>query len=287
MPEHPQPKKKPIAVEKMMSMAPGVAAAGPPYAELHARTNFSFLRGASHAEELVARASELGYHALAITDEASLAGIVRAHVAAKSCGLKLLVGCELSLPQGSRLLLYARDRAGYGRLSRLITLSRRRVDRVGGEKASAYDVTFDDVASHAEGLLATFVTSERPEGDVLMAARVREVFGPLASVALELHLGPDDPARAAAVAGLAARLGLPLVAANDVHFHVAERRRLAAVLACIRETTTLAKAGRLLFANGERHLRSRDEIERLYRDHPDAVARTVEVADMATFVLDE
>lgn len=308
MPEHPYPRKQVLSLPPSAPPRPGPPSgprSGPPYAELHARTNFSFLRGASHAEELVARAAELGYHALAVTDEATLAGVVRAHVAAKACGLKLLVGTELSLEgsptpaqQGKageggrpRLLLHARERAGYAELAKLLTLSRRRVDRVGGEKASAYDVAFDDVAAaasaHPGGLLATFVPSDRPEGDLLMAARVREVFGPAASVALELHRGPDDRARADTVARLATRLGLPLVAANDVHFHVPERRRLAAVLACIRETTTLARSGRLVFANGERHLRPRDEIASLYRDWPHAIERTVEVADMATFVLDE
>src|SRR5581483_5298288 len=153
--------------------------------------------------------------------------------------------------------------------------------------ASVYDVSFDDVAAHGEGLIATFVPGDRPESDLLMAARVREAFGPLASVALELHRGPDDRERAAAVVRLAGRLGVPLVAANDVHCHDPARRRLAAVLACIRETTTLAKAGKVVSPNGERHLRTREEIARLYGDWPEAIARSVEVADMASFVLDE
>src|SRR4051794_14969333 len=120
MPEHPHPKKKVITAAPRPGPPSGPRGTPPPYAELHARTNFSFLHGASHAEELVARAAELGYHALAITDEASLAGVVRAHVAARSCGLKLLIGAELRLPQGCRLLLHARDRAGYAQLSRLL-----------------------------------------------------------------------------------------------------------------------------------------------------------------------
>jgi error-prone DNA polymerase len=287
VPEHPFPGKQRVEVHPTVEVASGLA-----YAELHARSNFSFLSGASHAEELVARAHELGYRALAVTDEATLAGIVRAHVAAKECGLKLLVGSEIAIEPGERggrspptqsgrLLLYAKDRAGYGRLARLLTLGRRRVDRV-HEKASTYHLGLDDVAAHAEGLMAVVVAVNE-----LAAARVREIFGQEASLALERHLGPDDRAHVRAVARLGARLGMPLVAANDVHYHVAERRKLASVLACIREGKTLARGGRLVFANGERRLRPLDEIERLYKDFPEAVSRTVEIADRAAFSLDE
>jgi error-prone DNA polymerase len=285
MPEQPLPRiARPEVVTPAPPARPAIA-----YAELHARSCFSFLRGASHPDELVTRAAELGYRAIAVTDEASLAGVVRAHVAAKKHGVKLILGTELTLreSEGSRLLLHARDRRGYGNLSRLLTLGRRRVARADGERASDYALTFDDVAAHAEGLLAVLVPGESLARAELPLARVRETFGPLASLALELHRGPDDDARLAAVRDLGARLDVRLVAANDVHCHVPERRRLAAVLACIREGTTLDTAGFTIAANGERHLRSLDEIVELHAAVPEAVARSVELADLATFSLDE
>jgi hypothetical protein len=119
-----------------------------PYAELHCLSNFSFLRGASHPEELVERAHALGYGALALTDECSLAGVVRAHLAAKACGLKLLVGSEIALADGPKLVLLATDRASYGNLAQLITRGRRSAVK------GTYALTRADVAALAEGLLA-------------------------------------------------------------------------------------------------------------------------------------
>src|SRR5215211_4304275 len=128
------------------------------YVELHCKTNFSFLEGASHADELVARAAELGYAALAITDRNSLAGIVRAHMAAKDCGLKLIVGAEIHPSDAPPVVLWATDRRSYGRLSRLITQGRRRAEK--GE----CELTFDDIAEHAEGLVAGVLPGEGERG---------------------------------------------------------------------------------------------------------------------------
>ena len=118
------------------------------YAELHAKSNFSFLEGASHPEELVERAAELGYAALAVTDRNSLAGVVRAHVAAKEHGLKLIIGAEITPEDAPRVVLWPTDRAAYGRLARLITRGRRRAEK------GACRLTLDDIAAHSDGLIA-------------------------------------------------------------------------------------------------------------------------------------
>src|SRR5579871_2584316 len=143
MPEHPFPRKQRPELEATRRVEGAI-----PYAELHAKTNFSFLSGASHPDELVSRAAELGYRAIAVTDEATLAGVVRAHTAAKTCGIKLLVGAELVLEDAgdSRLVLLALDRRGYGGLSKLLTLGRRRVER-SREPASTCRLSFADVAA--------------------------------------------------------------------------------------------------------------------------------------------
>src|ERR1700689_3009022 len=156
-----------------------------PYAELHCRTNFSFLEGASHPDELVVRAAELGYRALAITDSNSLAGVVRAHVAAKEVGLKLLIGAEITPIDASPIVLLATDRPAYGRLSRLITRGRRKA-----EKGSCL-LSFDDVAEHAEGLLACVVDRDgSPEPPALV--RYRDLFGDRCYLLAELQRGAED-----------------------------------------------------------------------------------------------
>ena len=180
------------------------------YAELHCKTNFSFLQGASHPDELVQRAAELGYHALAVTDVNSLAGVVRAHAAAKGSGLKLIVGAEITPVDAPAVVLWAPDRAAYGRLCRLITRGRRRAAK--GECV----LTLQDVAEHAEGLLAGVLVrpweddaawpclaetqnpvSERP-GYVVQAAldRYRQIFSGRCYLIAEFHRGPDDRAAA-------------------------------------------------------------------------------------------
>ncbi len=298
MPEHPSP--RPRLPEPDPAPSPLDAPPACDYAELHLKTNFSFLTGASHPDELVGRAARLGYRALAITDEASLAGVVRAHVAAKAAGLHLLIGAELALQDvaGARLVVHARDRGGYGRLSRLITLGRRRIDR-SREVASRYDLWLRDLEDLGDGLLVTVVPGDDLAGlestlestlePTLEATlgRVRARWGDDASLALELHRGPDDAARARAVRALGERTGVPLVAAGGALMHDPARRRLAAVLACVREGTTLAEAGALLAPNAERALRPTADLVRLFAEVPGALRRTVELAGRCTFSLDE
>ncbi|MBY0522179.1 MAG: error-prone DNA polymerase [Gemmataceae bacterium] len=248
------------------------------YAELRCKTNYSFLQGAAHADELATRAAELGYEALAITDQQTLAGVVRAHVAAKAAGLKLLIGAEVTPEDAPPVLLYASDLAAYGRLARLITRGRRSAAK--GECR----LCFGDVAEHAEGLLAAVV----PAGDDVQAlAPYRDVFGDRCYLAVALHHGPDDEAELARFQQLARRARLPLVANNDVHYHVARRRPLHDVLTAIRHGTTVAELGERRFPNGERYLKSPAEMAVLFKQCPKALAHGLELAGRCRFSLDE
>jgi error-prone DNA polymerase len=248
-----------------------------PYAELHCKTNFSFLEGASHPDELVCRAAELGYSALATTDRNSLAGVVRAHGAAKDSQLKLLIGAELTPADASPIVVLATDRKAYGRLARLITVGRRKAPK--GECR----LSFDDLASHAEGLLAG-VVDDVTSDDV---SRYRELFGDRCYLFAELHLGPNDIGALEERIQLAKRTRVPLVAANDVHFHHPHRQALADVLLATRHGCTVAAAEGLLLPNASRHLKAPEEMWELFARVPDAVRRTVEVANRCTFTLDE
>jgi len=261
----------------------GERPAGPPgYAELRAKSNFSFLRGASTPEELVVEARSRGLAAIGIADLETLAGVVQAHVAAKAAGIRLLVGAEVRPSNGPALVLYPVDRPAYGRLSRLITLGRRRAPK------GSCDLSLEDVFAHAAGLLAIAIPPRvlDSEGDVALA-RVREAFGDRAYLALERHHGADDPERVAETAVLGLRHGLPLVAVNDVHYHVAARSRLQDVLVCIREGVVIDEAGAHLFSNAERHLKGAAEMLALFPRHQDTVARSIEVAARVQFSLDD
>ena len=246
----------------------------PRYAELHCLTNFSFLRGASHPEELVARAAALGYAALAITDECSLAGVVRAHVAAKDHGLTLLVGAEIALADGPKLVLLATNRAGYGNLSALITRGRRNA------KKGSYRLTRTDLASGLDDCLVLLASGEASE-----ARWLADRFPGCAWIAVELHCGPDDRARLASRRALARASRLPLVAAGDVHMHVRSRRRLQDVLTAVRRRKPVRECGHALFPNGERHLRLRMRLAQLYP--PELLAETLRVVERCAFSLDE
>ncbi|HKJ76147.1 MAG TPA: error-prone DNA polymerase, partial [Gammaproteobacteria bacterium] len=250
----------------------------PDYAELHCLSNFTFLRGASHPEELVARAAELGYAALAVTDEGSLAGVVRAHVAAKEHGLKLLVGSELRLADGPVLVALATDRTGYGHLSALLTRGRRRAAK--GE----YALRRADLADGLPGCLVLWVPAET-EADPEVGRWLAATFPGCAWLAVALHRGPDDAARCEALLRLAETTGLPAVAAGDVHMHTRRRKPLQDLVTAIRLGTTVQAAGHALHPNGERHLRPRQRLARLYP--PALLAETVRIAERCTFSLDE
>ncbi|MGP1395782.1 MAG: error-prone DNA polymerase [Inquilinaceae bacterium] len=250
----------------------------PAYAELQVTTNFSFLRGASDAAELVATARNLGLEALAVTDRNSLAGAVRMHSAAKQAGLKLVIGARLDLRDAPSLLAYPTDRAAYGRLSRLLSRGKLRAPK------GACHLWLADVAEFAAGMIF-IALAEEPDGAVL--SRLRKVLsGPLYLAAQCLYRG-DDRARLARLARRAETVGMPLIATNDVHYHAPSRRALADVLTCIREKCRIDQAGLRLMANAERHLKDPAAMARLFRGHEAALARTLEIVEACHFSLDE
>ncbi len=247
----------------------------PDYAELHCLSAFSFQRGASLAIELFDRARQLGYDALAITDECSMAGIVRALEASRKTGVRLIVGSELQLADGPKLVLLAADQDGYARLCQLITLARRRAVK------GRYRLLRADIGD-TDGLLALWPPAD-PHDDA-DGTWLRERFPGRGWLAVELHRGPDDHARLAALRAQGLRLGLPLVAAGDVHMHARSRRALQDTLTAVRHKTTVAQAGHRLFPNGERHLRSRRALAAIYP--PELLAQSVAIAARCTFALD-
>ena len=264
--------------------------------ELHCKTNFSFLIGASHADELAARAAALGYTGFAVTDRNSLSGIVRAHTAAKEAGLNLLIGAELVLESGWPLVVWAIDRAGYGRLSRLITLGRRRAPK--GQCL----LNHDDLWQHSQGLLIGVAppenhpvsSSSRRHVDTFSDPKrldecqtLRNVFGDRAYLLAELHMGADDASRLARLKQLSMDLDLPLVAAGDVHYHSPSRLPLFDLLTAIRTQTTVDKVASERFPNAQRHLRSLSQLQQLYAATPEALQRTQEIADRCHFSLEQ
>src|SRR5690606_30736775 len=221
----------------------------PGYAELHCLSDFSFGRGASDAAELFERAKQQGYRALAITDECSLAGIVRALEASEASGVPLLVGSEFPLDDGLKLALLVEDRAGSANLCRLITRGRRRSAK--GE----YRLGRADLADGPAGLLALWIPGTVPERE--QGEWLKRRFEGRLWLAVELHRGPDDDARLHALQALAGELGIPAVASGDVHMHERARRALQDTMTAICHRVPVARAGTRLFPNGERHLRSR------------------------------
>ena len=254
----------------------------PEYAELHCLSNFSFLRGASHPNELVEQAMTQGYAALALTDECSLAGIVRAHQAAKQAGLKLVVGSEMTTVDGLKLIFLAKNREGYGNLSALITLARRRAEK-GSYTLQRHDLNAVSPNGAVPDCLVLWVPGEA--GSVEDGRWLAERFSGRLWIAVELHAGPDDASKLADLQALAEACDLPLVAAGDVHMHSKARRPVQDVLTALRLKATVFDAGYALFPNGERHLRTRLRLSRLYP--PELLAETLKIADLCRFSLDE
>jgi error-prone DNA polymerase len=249
----------------------------PGYAELHCLSNFSFLTGASHPEELVERAHALGYAALAITDQCSLAGVVRAHLAAKACDLPLVVGSEIALEDGPRLVLLAEDREGYGNLSELITTGRRRAAK------GDYRLGRADLARglpHCTALWLADEQSAAEEGRWLAG-----LFPARCWIAVELHRAGGDRRRLAHRRALAQATGLPLVATGGVLMHERARQPLQDVVTAVRLGVPVAEAGLALQPNAERHLRTLADLARFYP--ADLLAETLAVAARCTFSLEE
>jgi error-prone DNA polymerase len=247
------------------------------YTELQVTTEYSFLRGASLTEELFARAAVLGMKALAVTDRNTLAGIARAHHRAKEVGIRLIVGCRLDLADGPSVLVYPMDRAGYSRLTRLLTVGKKRAGK------GQCTLHWPDLAAAAEGLIA-ILCSDPTEGNI---RRLKADFGDLGYVALTLMHRPNDAVRLRTVADTAGMLGVPVVATNDVLYHAPGRRILQDVLTCIRESCTIDELGFRRERSVVRQLQSPEEMTRLFTRHADAIVRTQEIADRCRFSLDE
>ena len=249
------------------------------YAELHALSNFTFLRGASHPEELVETAAKLGYEALAITDECSMSGIVRAHSAAKEFGLrKLIIGSEFRLQSGRKLVALAQNRNGYASLCRLISNARRAAEK------GRYELTrtaFDDGLPNC---LVLWV----PGQDFVLDVEdhwVRETFRDRLWIAVELLADGRQREQLARLREEGRRLKLPLVACGDVHMHRRARRIVQDAVTAIRHGTTIDNAGFMLYPNGERHLRSLETLQRIYP--AELLAETMHIANAIDFSLDE
>lgn len=247
------------------------------YAELHCLSNFTFLRGASHPEELVCTAHALGYEALALTDECSLAGVVRAHVAARDCGLRLIVGSEIHCVDGLRLVLLADSAAAYRNIAHLVTTGRRR------QAKGQYLLAADDLAHLEHGLVIWLPRFDADDDD--SAAWVAGCFGERAWIGLGLFYSGRDGQLLAHARRLSHTHGLPLTAAGDVHMHTYRRAPLHDTLTAIRLGTTVMEAGHALHANGERSLRPRERLARIYP--PELLAESVRIAARCRFSLDE
>ena len=254
--------------------------------ELQVTSNYSFLRGASHVEELMLQARELGYGAIAVTDRNSLAGIARAHHRAGELGIRLVVGVRLDLRDAPSLLLYPADRDAYGRLCRLLSRGKKRAGKGG------CDLAWSDLAELGDGLLAVLLPERPLEAldDSLPAelGRLRDLFGDRAWCALTLERRPNDRARLLRTAALCRAAGVATVATGDVLYHVPDRRILQDVVTCIREGCTIDAAGYRRARSVDRHLKGPGEMDRLFGgDHPEALAATRTILERCRFSLSE
>ncbi|WP_231424228.1 MULTISPECIES: error-prone DNA polymerase [Pedobacter] len=258
------------------------------YSELQVTSNFSFLRGASHAHELVEQAEIFGYKKIAITDRNTLAGIVRAHAACREKNIELIPACRLDLLDGPSLLAYPTDREAYGRLSALLTLGNMRAD-----KGSCH-ISKADVYSYSKGIFFAVVMPgslnrrfEYEPSFISSVAEYREAFGAqLYLTATRSYLGNDDKL-IFRTSQLSEFYGIPVVATGDIHYHDPSRRELQDVLTCVREKCTIQEAGFRLYQNAERYMKEMEEMDRLFRKYPSAIRNTMVISEACNFSLDE
>ena len=252
------------------------------YAELQVTSNFSFLRGGSHPGELAEAAAGNGLAAIAVTDRNSFAGIVRAHVAARARGLRLVTGCRLDLQDGLNLLAWPKDRTAYGRLSTLLTLGKRRAVK------GACELFLADVLAQADGSLFAVIPPETPDAEFAETLNrlARQLPGPVYLAASRLYRSGDRH-RLALLDDLATAAAVRRLATNDVHYHVPERRPLQDVVTCICGGLRIDEAGFALAANAERHIKPGRGMARLFRGFEHALAATMEIVAACTFSLDE
>lgn len=246
------------------------------YAELNVTSNFTFLTGASHPEELVEQAQELGLQAISITDTNTFAGIVRAHAAAQDSGMRYLVGVRLAFEDGQDVLAYPKSRAAYGRLCRLLTEGKRRTTK------GACLLEINDLLKWCDGSFL-IALGLKPSNIKKLAKRFQgHLF-----IGLSPHYDGADEERFQARAVLAEKLKLPLIATGNVILHKASRRPLADVLTCIREKCTIDNIGKRALLNAERRLKSPFEMHKLYKDYGEAVSNTLVIASQCLFSLSE
>lgn len=258
------------------------------YTELQITTNFSFLRGGSHPEEIVEHAIALGYKEIAITDRNTLAGIVRAYIAAKDKDIRIIPACRLDLQDGTSLLAYPTSKEAYARLSGLLTIGNRRTEK------GKCDLQKQDVFADAKGIkfiaIPHLVLNRDYELDADFIQQLKQYK---AALGTDLYLGATrayqayDSKLLHRLHELSEELNIPMVATNDVHYHNRERRELQDVLTCVREKCTIYNAGYKLHQNAERYLKPVTEMQRLFRQYPDAIARTQEIAKACQFSLSE
>src|SRR5436305_12505420 len=260
------------------------------YAEIGITTNFSFLRGGSHPQDYVHEASDLRLPVIGIADHNTLAGVVRAYVELENPKVKfkpkLLIGSRLVFMDGTPdILVYPRDRAAYGRLCQLLTRGKRGEDTEKGE----CHLTFDDLLEFSEGQLVALTLPHRFEAASILSvlARLQNSRADGVWLAASLLYRGDDRRRLARLNQIAVAAKVPLLATNEVLYHHPARRPLQDVLTCIREKTTIDMIGKRLEANAERYLKPADEMARLFRDIPDAIAETMRFAGRITFSLDQ
>ena len=251
------------------------------YVELQVASNYPFLRGASHVEELFVTAKTFGYTALAITDHNTLAGIARAHARAAEVGIRLIVGCRLDLRDSLPVLVYPTDRAGYSRLCRLLTLGKERAGKKG------FDIGWDDLVAYGEGLLLVLLPEQVDRGLDWELRRLAATFPDRCYLSLNRRFRPNDDMRLRDLQRMADAAGVPTVVTGDVLYHAAERRILQDVITCIREHCTIENAGFRRERFIERHLKGPEEVARIHLRHLDAVARAAELADRCRFSLAE
>ena len=251
------------------------------YVELQCVSHFSFLYGASSCEELFAYATANGIEALAITDRNSLAGMVRAHIAAKASATRLIVGCRLELDDGATVLVYPTDRHAYARLCRLLSLGKRRAGK------AACRLGWDDLEAYADGLLSVLVPDVPDSILVAQLCRISKIFGNRAYLALNLRRRPGDQQRLHLLAALAAQHAVRPVATGDVLYHHPDRRILQDVVTCIRTGCNIDNLGFQHERFADRHLKPAREMHRLFAHYPDALAASMDIADTCRFSLDE
>ncbi|CAN5527784.1 error-prone DNA polymerase [soil metagenome] len=263
------------------AIPPGSPADLGSYVELQCASHFSLLRGVSSPGELFEEAARQGHRALAICDRNSLAGIVRAHVAAKATGVQLIIGCELALRDNITLVVLPTDRAAYARLCRLLSLGKARAGK--GE----CHLSLDDVAAHAEGLIAILVPSKPDDACALALKKVAAIFGPDAHMALTLRRRPGDAFRLYTLERLARAAGVTPVVTNRVLMHHKDLRLLQDVVTCIREKTTIDDVGFKRERDADRYIKTPAEMGRLFDRHRAALAASVAIAARCRFSLDE